>query len=404
MAYPYDANEVLSLSKGRYNELAQRFFGGALERAIAHPGRAVPNPWAPGTKDAMRVDRRFNENGKVWFNTNTFGVSGPLIPFRSLMILAGVASDMGDYFSKVGAYLGLKRRDGRSLGEEDEAAAAARRAEMARRQAEWEERERKAEARRSHEARLQNQQIWAYTVPLFAGGRPNPEAAGIWSYFQSRGLGMLANAPASALKYLRAARSLPYKDAETGKEQAFEALVARVEDEFGTGVCLHRTYLLDGLKAPVASPKKLTPTDRTVRGGARYIPFGDVASAADGIVGVAEGIETALSCFCAMGFRMPVCSCVCANELMKFVPPRGVRHVVIFADRDASGTGEKAARELKRRLAGMGVKGWLLLPRTRIPEGSKGVDWNDEWRAAPQHFPNCSRMMEYITGKPLKAL
>ena len=73
------------------------------------------------------------------------------------------------------------------------------------------------------------------------------------------------------------------------------------------------------------------------------------------VMGVAEGIETALSCFVASGCRLPVWSCVCANELRNFIPPRGVTDVVIFADRDCSGTGYRAAIDLKERLLATGV-------------------------------------------------
>lgn len=387
--YQIDANEVFELSRGRYLELARHFLGGALAKALARPGRPVPNPWAPGTHDAMRLDRRFNENGKVWFNTNTWGVQGPLIPFKSLMIHAGVVRDMGEYFKEVGGYLGLGAKT-QPLSEKQ---LAARQAEQRRRAMFYEMKELKAEALRSDKARERNEAIWSHTVPLFGkDGRPNEELADVWEYLRSRGLGALERAKPSALRDLRGSKALSYH----GADKKYPALVARVQDERGYGVCLHRTYLENGHKAPVEFPKKLTGTDRVHSGQSRCIPIGDVTSP---VMGVAEGIETALSCFVASDCRLPVWSCVCANELRNFIPPRGVTDVVIFADRDRSGTGYKAAKDLKERLLASGISGWIVLPRSAIPEGQKGVDWNDELINAPEHFPEYERLMRYISAR-----
>ena len=77
----------------------------------------------------------------------------------------------------------------------------------------------------------------------------------------------------------------------------FPAMVALVTDSDGMPVTVHRTYLTaDGRKAPVAEPKKLMgyPGHRLVGGAIRLAAPGPV-------LGVAEGIETALAVQSAHG-------------------------------------------------------------------------------------------------------
>ncbi len=137
---------------------------------------------------------------------------------------------------------------------------------------------------------------------------------------------------------------------------------------------MHRTYLTrDGLKAPVRSPRKLMPVETGIRlsGGAiRLFPPSPV-------LGIAEGIETALAVRLATG--MPVWSAVCASLLARFAPPAGTRRLVVWADRDLSGAGEAAARDLRSRLLSRGIAVDIRLPAGPIPPGAKGLDWADLW-------------------------
>lgn len=68
-----------------------------------------------------------------------------------------------------------------------------------------------------------------------------------------------------------------------------------------------------------------------------------------GLIGVAEGIETALSVRAATG--LTCWSTVSAYGMSVFEPPEGVKIVLIWADKDRSETGAKAAKALMRRLA-----------------------------------------------------
>jgi len=153
----------------------------------------------------------------------------------------------------------------------------------------------------------------------------------------------------------------------------FPAMVALVTDAYGAPVTVHRTYLTpDGRKAPVPAPKKLMgyPGHRLIGGAIRLFAPGPV-------LGVAEGIETALAVHLRTG--MPVWSAVSANLLERLEPPAQTSLVVVWADRDRSGTGEAAAIRLRERLLRREISVAVHLPPGTIPAGAKGVDWADVW-------------------------
>jgi putative DNA primase/helicase len=150
-------------------------------------------------------------------------------------------------------------------------------------------------------------------------------------------------------------------------------MVALVTDTEGAPVTVHRTYLTpDGRKAPVPNPKKLMgyPGHRLIGGAIRLFAPGPV-------LGVAEGIETALAVHLRTG--MPVWSAVSANLLERLEQPTKTSQVVIWADRDRSRAGEAAAMALRKRLLPRGISVAVHLPPVPIPAGAKGVDWADAW-------------------------
>ena len=150
------------------------------------------------------------------------------------------------------------------------------------------------------------------------------------------------------------------------------AMVAAVRDVSGQLVSVHRTLLTsDGHKAGVNVPKRLMrlPDDRTINGCA--IRFGEPHE----VLALAEGIETALSVVVATG--LPCWACICAHGLEAVEIPDGVREVLIFADKDRSLTGERAAQVLAERLKGHGVTTRVVTIRDEIPETEKGIDFND---------------------------
>ncbi|AZV92452.1 hypothetical protein CBF45_00870 [Bordetella sp. J329] len=150
----------------------------------------------------------------------------------------------------------------------------------------------------------------------------------------------------------------------------FPAMLAAVTSPTGELVTIHRTHLThDGHKAPVPSSKKLC-SPAGVMGGAS-IKIGTPTARPDGrlAVGISEGIETGLAA--SQLFGVPVWAGVSAHGLASFTPPPNVRNVYIFADRDQSETGQKAAAHLARRLT---VQGFTARIHTPPSIG----DWNDE--------------------------
>lgn len=122
----------------------------------------------------------------------------------------------------------------------------------------------------------------------------------------------------------------------------FETMLAKVSGPDGKGVTIHRTYLKDGKKASVPSPKKLMPGLPLKGAAIRLFPHGEC-------LGIAEGIETAIAA--SMRFDVPVWSCVSASGIESFIPPAEVKRVIVFADNDESFTGQAAAFAFAKRMA-----------------------------------------------------
>lgn len=111
-----------------------------------------------------------------------------------------------------------------------------------------------------------------------------------------------------------------------------------------TAITIHRTFLTsDGRKQNINSPKKILPALKKMTGGAIRL-FDPV----DGIIGLSEGIETALAAHELMG--IPTWSVVSTSLMEGFVPPKGIKGVVIFPDKDRNFAGQKAAYKLANRL------------------------------------------------------
>jgi putative DNA primase/helicase len=149
---------------------------------------------------------------------------------------------------------------------------------------------------------------------------------------------------------------------EDGKPYKYDAMAAIVCND-GRPVTYQMTYLKNGKKAEITSPRKKLPSVSTTTGGAVKL-FNH-----SGILGVAEGVETALSC--TELFDIPTWAALSCNGLKSFVVPDGVNELHVFADNDSNFVGQKAAATLAERLA---RKGLTVVIHT--PEQS-GTDWND---------------------------
>lgn len=176
---------------------------------------------------------------------------------------------------------------------------------------------------------------------------------------------------------------------DLNSDKFFPAMTAVVRDPLGQPVNVHRTLIsMQGRKADVEIPKRLCPQPEgtTINGGA--IRFGNPGR----FLAVAEGIETALSVFEAT--HLPCWSCISAHGLTQVVVPEKVAYVFIFADKDASETGQKAAQKLYHRLLEEGRKVCIATVPYDIPDGSKGVDWNDVLvQYGAKAFPDLGRLI-----------
>jgi putative DNA primase/helicase len=146
------------------------------------------------------------------------------------------------------------------------------------------------------------------------------------------------------------------------REGRYDAMAAMVRNN-GKPVTFHMTYVRAGMKAKVANPRKILPPISTITGGAVEL-FEHT-----GVLGVAEGIETALSC--TELFDIPTWAVLNANSLNSFVTPDDVAELYIFGDNDSNYVGQEAANGLARRATLLGIT-----THVRIPDDSSS-DWND---------------------------
>lgn len=149
----------------------------------------------------------------------------------------------------------------------------------------------------------------------------------------------------------------------------FPGILAPIVDVDGELVAAHATWLSAGKKLEGHEPRKILGK-LTARNGCavRLMPAG-------GVLGIAEGIETALSAAALHG--VPVWSALNAGLLGKFEAPHGVRQLLVFADRDVAGleAGEKLIARLRKQI-----------DVELCPPPAPHNDWNDALIAA-KHLP-----------------
>jgi putative DNA primase/helicase len=183
---------------------------------------------------------------------------------------------------------------------------------------------------------------------------------------------------------LRYHRHLKYWSQADGERDSYHpAMLARVlaprPDAAGRPfhITIHRTYLTeDGRKALVTPARSFMRGLRLPKGGAiRLAPM-----TCEGVLAIAEGIETALA-FMAL-YGIPCWAASDAQGLAGFIPPVGCRTLWICPDFDGftSGfTGLAAGTQLAQRLHGERRKEMLppdFWAHLDIPH-SEGFDFND---------------------------
>lgn len=144
------------------------------------------------------------------------------------------------------------------------------------------------------------------------------------------------------------------------------AMVALITDAAtAEPIGIHRTLLdADGRR----TAKKML--GRAKGGVVRLSPDEDVC----GGLAIAEGVETALAAM-AFGFR-PIWASLSAGNMAAFPPLAGVEALTIFADNDASGTGQRAALACAERWHAANREVTLVEPK------SVGADIADILREA----------------------
>ena len=141
----------------------------------------------------------------------------------------------------------------------------------------------------------------------------------------------------------------------------YPALIAKVTDQNNQPVAIHRTYLCE---TPITNKKKLTSGPIPSGSAIRIMAYEES-------LGIAEGIETAISAFAIFG--IPTWSAISANMLEKWEPPPIVKQVYIFGDNDHNFVGQLSAYRLASRLV---QSDKLEKVRVVIPNVT-GADWND---------------------------
>lgn len=198
--------------------------------------------------------------------------------------------------------------------------------------------------------------LWLSSVPMKRGDMVD-------AYLQSRKIVLDEPFPAD----LRYCRECPVTDVVGAK--TLPAMVALVRDKDGVPNTLHRTYLRYQGKANIDRPRRLMPGATPHCGQAvRLFALPD-----DGVMGVAEGIETALAA--AALFKMPVWSCLSADWLGGWEPPPGIHTVHVFGDNDENFTGQHKMYALANRLM---VRKSRIVAHPLEPN-EVGRDWADVW-------------------------
>ena len=195
---------------------------------------------------------------------------------------------------------------------------------------------------------------WPRSVPA--------EGSAASRYLAVRGITM---ATPSDIRFLPRHRHAPSR-------QRFPVMLGLVRDVAGHVIGIHRTYLASNGRAKAdVVPAKMTLG--RIRGCAVRLHQSDVDLAE---LAVSEGIETGLSV--AEATSLPVWAALSAGGIERLVLPPlpNARQIMIFADRDHHGRGQRAAEYAAERFLAEGRRVRIVLPPT------VDADFNDLLREA----------------------
>ncbi|MGH7091422.1 MAG: DUF7146 domain-containing protein [Stellaceae bacterium] len=195
---------------------------------------------------------------------------------------------------------------------------------------------------------------------VWAAGR-DARGTPVAAYLRARGIDLPPDHPA-----WRVLRWAP-RCWHSGERAELPAMVARVDGPDGETIGVHRTYLR---RDPDGTWHR---RDRASLGpiGGGAVRLG--ALRPDAPLIVAEGVESALAAILTPGLMLgcPAWAALSAGGIQALVLPDEAWDIVIAADHDANGTGERAARKAALRWVREGRRVRLVIP-DRI-----GVDPND---------------------------
>jgi putative DNA primase/helicase len=209
------------------------------------------------------------------------------------------------------------------------------------------------------ELRKRMVQAWKDAVPCEYGDA-------VSMYLEGRGIDVLPDGEA-----IRLAKSMRYQGSKAEPSKYLPTMLAKVTGTDGKGVNVHRTYLdpHGAGKAQVDNPRRMMPGKIPPGSAIRLAPV------TAGELGVAEGIETALSA--SKLFSVPVWAVVNTSGMVGWEPPRGIviKKLHIFADNDAAFGGQSAAYALGYRIAAQRKKYGIDVEMHLPPK--VGQDFND---------------------------
>jgi len=355
-----DVHDVQRIASGRWGQVF-RALAPELEHAMARPGSHVPCP-VHGGEDGFRLFHDYEDTGGGICNSceNKKGGRGFFDGFALLMWLK--QWEFPKALEQVADCLGI---DPRNPG------GTARRSSIMPVNVLPSRPKVAQHLRRSPE---QDQELLAWINQIWsdAVSIDDPAAEPGRRYLASRKISLRVARTVLGMRFHPALEYMTNRGQVIG---AFPGFVCELTDKADKRVTLHRTYLsLAGTKAEVEEPKKLMPVPNGMvcTGGAIRL-----VQPQKNVLSVCEGLEDALTVMTATGWpAWPVGNAVL---LQSFVPPPEVDTLVIWVDKDRSGTGENAARLLSERMAKECVRTKLLVPPLPIPDGAKSVDWNDVW-------------------------
>lgn len=198
------------------------------------------------------------------------------------------------------------------------------------------------------------QKVWNEAKPVTVG---DP----VWLYLRSRIPGLVSIPVGLRLHPGLSYFGFPPNGGGYGKNYGqFACMVAAVVDETGKCCNIHRTYLtMQGKKLALQEPDEDDPTalidlpsKKLMKSvGARHYQI-RLAKPINGVLGIAEGIETSLAAMIYSG--VPTWPTVSDSGMANFMVPEAIQELVIFADNDhktvrGGNPGLDAARKLVER-------------------------------------------------------